>query len=120
MNNPDVEKSTKDYIRKSFGKVAERNGGVNGFYGTLDLRIAKKFKFYKTHSLELSVDMFNVLNMLNKDWGSGHNLGKQNIYTIKGFDQKTKQYTYRVNANTGVSNLNGTPYQIQIGARYAF
>lgn len=120
LNNPDVEKSTKDYIRKSFGKVAERNGGVNGFYGTLDLRIAKKFKFYKTHSLELSVDMFNVLNMLNKDWGSGHNLGKQNIYTIKGFDQKTKQYTYRVNANTGVSNLNGTPYQIQIGARYAF
>lgn len=48
LNNPDAEKSVKDYIRKSFGKVAERNGGVNGFYGTLDLRLAKKFKTYKS------------------------------------------------------------------------
>ena len=58
LNNPEVEQSTKDYIRKSFGKVAERNGGVNGFYGTLDLRLAKKFNLYKKHSLELSVDVF--------------------------------------------------------------
>ena len=120
LNNPDVEQSTKDYIRKSFGKVAERNGGVNGFYGTLDLRIAKKFKLYKTHNLEVSVDMFNVLNMLNKDWGAGHILGKQNIYSITGFDKDKKQYKYNVNANTGVSNLNGTPFQVQLGVRYAF
>ena len=25
LNNPDAEKSVKDYIRKSFGKVAERD-----------------------------------------------------------------------------------------------
>ena len=120
LNNPEVEQSTKDYIRKSFGKVAERNGGVNGFYGTLDLRLAKKFNLYKKHSLELSVDIFNVANLLNKDWGAGHTLGKQNIYTIKSFDQDKKQFVYNVNPNTGVSSLNGTPYQFQIGLRYAF
>jgi hypothetical protein len=37
---------------------AERNGGVNGFYGTLDLRLAKKFKTYKKQNLEVSVDIF--------------------------------------------------------------
>ena len=79
LNNPDAEKSVKDYSRKSFGKVAERNGGVNGFYGTLDLRLAKKFKTYKKQNLEVSVDIFNVANMLNKDWGAGHNLGTQKI-----------------------------------------
>lgn len=120
MNNPDAEKSVKDYIRKSFGKVAERNGGVNGFYGTLDLRLAKKFKTYKKQNLEVSVDIFNVANMLNKDWGAGHNLGTQKIYSIKGFDKDAKQYTYNVNANTGVSSLNGTPFQVQIGLRYGF
>ncbi len=120
MNNPDAEKSVKDYIRKSFGKVAERNGGINGFYGTLDLRLAKKFKTYKKQNLEVSVDIFNVANMLNKDWGAGHNLGTQKIYSIKGFDKDAKQYTYNVNANTGVSSLNGTPFQVQIGLRYGF
>lgn len=59
-------------------------------------------------------------NMLNKDWGSGHNLSVQRIYSIKGFDQDAKQYTYNVNANTGVSSLNGTPFQVQIGLRYGF
>lgn len=120
LNNPDAEQSVKNYIRNSFGKVAERNGGENGFYGTFDLRLAKKFKTYKTQRLELSVDIFNVANMLNKKWGVGHNLGKQNIYSIKGFDQSTKEYSYNINANTGVSSFNGTPFQVQIGLRYGF
>ena len=120
LSNPEVEQSTKDYIRKSFGKVAERNGGVNGFYGTLDLHLAKNFKIYKKQSLEVSVDIFNVANLLNKDWGAGHDLSTQRIYTIKSFDQDKKQFVYNVNPNTGVSSLNGTPYQFQIGLRYAF
>ncbi|MFB0495049.1 hypothetical protein ABID99_001286 [Mucilaginibacter sp. OAE612] len=33
LNNPKVEQSAKNYIVKSFGKIAERNGGVNPFYG---------------------------------------------------------------------------------------
>ena len=120
LDNPDAEKSIKDYIKKSYGKVAERNGGINGFYGTFDLRLAKKFKFYKTQNIELSVDVFNVANLLNKEWGSGNNLGTQYIYTIKEFDQNSKQYVYNVKSTTGVSNKNGNPYQVQIGLRYGF
>ena len=33
---------------------------------------------------------------------------------------RTGVYTYNVNANTGVSSLNGTPFQVQIGLRYGF
>lgn len=120
LDNPDVERGTKEYIRKNVGKIAERNGGVNSFYGTFDLRLAKKFKVYRTQNLELSVDIFNVANLLNKDWGAGHILGKQTLYTIKGFDPDQKAYKYSVNTNAGVSNLNGNPYQVQIGLRYGF
>lgn len=120
LANPDVEQSTKEYIRRNVGRVAERNGGINGFYGTFDLRLSKRFKVYKTQNLELSLDIFNVANLLSKDWGSGHQLGKQNIYTVKGFDPEQKVYKYSVNTNTGVSNLNGNPYQVQIGLRYGF
>ncbi|MDR2118733.1 MAG: carboxypeptidase regulatory-like domain-containing protein [Tannerellaceae bacterium] len=120
LDNPDAEESVKKYIRSSFGKVAARNGGINGFYGIFDLRIGKKFRVYQSQNLELSVDIFNVANLLSKRWGAGHNLGNQYIYTIKNFDAEHKQYVYNVNANTGVSSLNGNPYQVQIGLRYSF
>jgi hypothetical protein len=120
LSNPDTEESLKEYLRSSLGKVAERNGGVNGFYGTFDLRLAKKFKTYKGQNLELSVDLFNVANLLNKSWGAGHNLGNQYIYSIRSFDAAQQQYVYNVNPNAGVSSLNGNPYQVQVGLRYSF
>jgi hypothetical protein len=120
LDNPDTEESTKNYIRNSYGKIAERNGGVNGFYGVLDLRLAKKFRIYKSQGLEVSVDIFNLANLLNKEWGSGHILGKQNLYSVKGFDPENEKFIYNVNTNAGVSNLNGNPYQIQVGFRYRF
>lgn len=120
LANPAVEGSFKEYLTRSFGQIAERNGGVNGFYGTLDLRLAKKFMFHKKHGFELSVDVFNVSNMFNKDWGVNKNLGKQNIYNITSFNAENKTFGYRVNTTTGVSPMGGTPFQTQIGVRYSF
>jgi len=120
LNNPKVEKGMKDYIEKSFGKIAERNGGVNPFYGVFDLRLIKKVTVYKKQYLELSVDLFNVSNLLNKNWGVNHNVGTTSIYTIKSFDAVKQQYVYAVNTNAGVSGLSGNPYQFQLGLRYGF
>jgi hypothetical protein len=120
LNNPNVEENAKQYIRNSFGKVAERNGGVNPFYSTLDLRLSKRIKFGKKNYIEPSVELFNVSNLLSKTSGVNHNLGNINIYTIKGFNQATQTYTYSVNTNAGVSSLSGNPYQFQIGARVGF
>lgn len=120
LDNPLASGSVKDYIRKSSGKIAERNGGVNGFYGIWDLRIGKKIKTYKTQYIELSGDFFNVANMLNKEWGAIKTLGKQSIYSLGGFDNVTSTYKYNVGSNTGVVTPSGNPWQIQIGIRYGF
>jgi hypothetical protein len=120
LNNPNVEQSTKDYITKSYGKIAERNGGVNPFYGVFDLRILKKVPTFKKQYLEISADLFNVANLFKKDWGVNHNVGTTSIYAIKSFDPVTNQYGYTVNTNAGVSNLSGNTYQFQIGLRYGF
>ncbi|GGC12712.1 TonB-dependent receptor [Dyadobacter sediminis] len=120
LDNPEAEESIKRYIRENAGKVAERNGGVNDFYGVFDLRLAKRFRIYKNHGIEASVDIFNVANMLNKDWGVGNNLGKQNLLTIRSFDKTKEGFVYNVNKGAGVSSLNGNPYQVQLGLRYAF
>lgn len=120
LNNPAASESIKDYVNKSMGKIAERNGGINRFYGTWDLRFAKKFNVWKKQYIELSGDIFNVENLLNKTWGGSRNLGKQNIYTISGFDQASKNFNYSVGGNTGVVTPGGNPWQIQIGIRCGF
>ncbi|WP_233509687.1 TonB-dependent receptor [Pedobacter chinensis] len=119
LDNSEASQSLKDYINKYSGQIAERNGGINSFFGIVDLRIAKKFKLYKTHNIEISGDIFNFANLLNKKWGVNETLGTQALYAVTGFDNAAKAYSYRVN-NTGVVNPSGNPYQFQIGLRYGF
>lgn len=122
LDNPDVTESVKDYIRASVGKVAERNGGINPFYYTIDLRLTKDFKFLKKHNMAFSVDCFNFENLLNKENGVSFNHGNVNLVTMTTFDQVTKTYNYNVEAGAGrkLSTAGGTPWRIQFGARYSF
>jgi hypothetical protein len=120
LNNPNVEESAKKYIRKNLGKIAERNGGENPFYGTLDLRLSKRIKLYKKVYIEPSLEVFNVTNVLNKKWGVNHNLGNTSLFAIKSFNAVSNTYTYSVNTNAGVSSLSGNPYQFQAGVRMGF
>ncbi|MEJ7645344.1 MAG: carboxypeptidase regulatory-like domain-containing protein [Chryseolinea sp.] len=130
LDNPNASQSVKDYIIKYSGRIAERNGGINSFYGLLDLRATKKFNLYRTHALELSVDIFNVANLLNKEWGRNESLGNQALYAlgipatasspaVPGFDKANEKFVYRVNT-AGVVTPSGNPYQFQLGLRYSF
>jgi hypothetical protein len=130
LDSPTASQSLKDYILKYEGKMAERNGGINGFYSTIDLRVSKYFKIYKNHGVELSADIFNFTNMLKRDWGVNRSLGSQALYGlgipatkttpgVAAFDKTTNQFVYRVN-NSGVITPSGDPFQVQIGGRYSF
>ena len=130
LNNPLASNSIKDYINNSGGKIAERNGGINRFYGVFDLRISKKIKLYKTQSIEISGDLFNAANLFNKTWGVNKSLGNQALYAtgvpasggspaLPAFDAANKKFNYRVNT-AGIANSLGDPFQIQIGLRYSF
>lgn len=112
----------KDYIQSSLGQVAARNGGENGYFGFWDMRVTKKFFFakFKKSGLELGADVFNVANMLNKEWGTRKVLGNQTLMTIRNFDPVNRQYVYEVNPNVGVANPGGTPFQVQISGRIFF
>ncbi|GAB3989932.1 TonB-dependent receptor [Spirosoma daeguense] len=130
LDNPNASQSIKDYINTYSGKMAERNGGINGFYGVFDVRASKRFKLYKNHSIEVSADVFNFANLLNKSWGTNQSLGSQALYAlgipasgstpaVAGFDRTNQRFVYRVNT-AGVVTPSGDPYQLQLGARYSF
>ncbi|MDO6739117.1 carboxypeptidase regulatory-like domain-containing protein [Wenyingzhuangia sp. 2_MG-2023] len=120
LNDPETSESFKDYLRSSFGGYAKRNGGKNPFYFTLDMRLTKDVKLFKSHKLEFSADVFNVANLLNKDWGVNHNLGNRDFMRVNGFDPTTKSYSYEVQTGAGTEPIGGTPWRLQLGARYSF
>ena len=122
LADPETSSGFKEYLRESFGGFAERNGGKNPFSATIDLRLQKRFTFKgaKTHALELSADVFNFANLLNKDWGNDNNYGNRDLMRINGFDSTTQGYTYGVQTGTGTEPINGTPWRLQLGMRYSF
>ena len=121
LDNPNASQGIKNYITGNAGKIAERNGGVNGFYGVFDLRISKKISFTKNkqQGIEISADLFNVANFLNKSWGATKTLGSQALYSNKGFDATNQRFNYGVNT-AGIVTPSGDPYQFQLGFRYTF
>lgn len=130
LDNPDASQSLKNYINAYSGRIAERNGGINGFYGVLDIRALKRFRFGKTYALEISADVFNFANLLNRNRGTNLSLGTQALYALgvpatstsaalPGFTASVPQYNYRVN-NSGAVTPSGDPFQVQLGARFSF
>ncbi len=61
-----------DYLSAHRGEIAERFGAVNPWYSNIDLRILQDFslKFnQRKHTFQLSLDILNVANLINNDWG---------------------------------------------------
>ena len=122
LNNAEASKSMKDIITEYAGSVAPRNAGINGFFGTVDLRVSKSINLSRIHKVELSAEIFNFTNMLNKEWGVAKTLDSQALYGLPktgAFDQTLQQFNYNVNS-VGLAKPSGTPWQMQIGARYSF
>ncbi|HET9440479.1 MAG TPA: carboxypeptidase regulatory-like domain-containing protein, partial [Longimicrobiales bacterium] len=61
-----------EYLNESRGQITERFGGVNPWYSNIDLRVLQDFKFAalaKPQTIQLSLDLLNVANLINSDWG---------------------------------------------------
>ena len=61
-----------DYLSSHRGEIAERFGAVNPWFFNIDLRILQDFAINtggQRHAFQLSIDVLNVANLLNSDWG---------------------------------------------------
>jgi hypothetical protein len=64
--------SQDKYLSKNRGKYAERNALIFPWYKRLDANVTQDFYVKagkNTHTLRLSIDIVNVGNLINKDWG---------------------------------------------------
>lgn len=73
------------YLKTRRGQYAERNGLRTTFVNDLDMKLMHEFKLSRTNkskTLQLSLDIFNVLNLLNNEWGHVTFVTNLNNYTV--------------------------------------
>ena len=109
------------------GGVAERNANRNPWVNNFDLRVTQELPgLFEGHKSEVWVDVMNVGNLLNKDWGR---ITYQSPYSdmrairYVGVDQASGKYIYNF-AESAVWNPAITDFEsrwsVQVGFKYRF
>ena len=120
------------------GDYVERNTGRGPMEFTMDLRFTQDlFQNFggKKNTLQLSLDVFNFTNMLNKDWGRVRFAGSFGNYRLLELENSTvgsntsPEYTIATDLidgddpwtnNIDDSGFRSSRWQMQIGLRYIF
>ncbi len=130
------------YLSKHRGEYAERNSNRTPWSHVIDMRILQDFSIEfggKKHNLQASFDIFNVTNLLNKDWGLRFNnqnsatgfFSKGLIDVVSVLDNGNGTYTPVLGVNPtnlsrrtieqyNNSGVSSSVWQIQLGIRYFF
>lgn len=118
-------------LQKYQGQVLPRNSLREPWIYQLDLRIAQMIPFNKTQNIEFSLDVQNVLNLLNSDWGLQQFIPGQS-FGLLGFDAATPfdaQGRMRINYSAPLRNNRPGIYEtdnffsrwrMQLGMRFNF
>ena len=119
--------NSDDYLSGRQGSVARRNGARAPWVNQFDIRIAQELPgFWDGHKTELWVDILNIGNLIDKDWGQIEEMsfpGNRGIVEYGGIDPATGKYVYRYNGaddlriydDRGISR-----WSLQVGFRYKF
>ena len=86
------------YLSGHRGEIADRNGARSPWANTLDLGIQQELPgFAKGHHFVVRMDVNNLLNLLNKDWGQVETVNtfnpRRNLAYVSGFTADGK-YKY--------------------------
>lgn len=115
------------YLTKRRGDYTERNGRSTPWEHVVDARFAQDFFVTmggKKHDFQFTFDVFNLTNLINKDWGRQYFVSNQayNVLTAvnrtsgnfvgKGFNFNNTQLPWSMSF--------GSRWQGQIGLRYTF
>ncbi len=120
------------------GQIADKNIGTSPRFNKLDLSIRQEVPFFLGGKIELFGDIENVLNLINRDWGSlrqvsfpyrasivnvaCETVGPTGVGTpVANTGQRCDRYVYS-NFNTPNENLfvNQSLWQVRLGVRLGF
>ena len=115
---------TEPCLREQRGRILERNSCHNPWFGVLNGRLAKEFSTIAGQSLEVTADIYNVLNLISQRWGQ-YRLTTASpsvpLLRLVGYDPSTERGVYEVvtPARNRIQELQSR-WQLQLGLRYSF
>ncbi|HEX8504426.1 MAG TPA: TonB-dependent receptor, partial [Hymenobacter sp.] len=104
-----------DYLSKRRGDYAERNGAVRPWQNRLDVRLLQDIFTNvgeNRNTLQLSIDVFNIGNLLNSSWGTFRTPNVTNPLTFVGYDQQGRPnftFPYLTNQSIVTPAVAATP-----------
>ena len=119
--------SQDDYLSERRGEYAERYGALSPWRSRWDLKILQDYNIKindkKTNTIQISMDMLNVGNLISSDWGLIQQ--PNNVQPIGvSLDAATSMPTYTFNPDLketfGYDSSLASRWQVQFGLRYIF
>ena len=111
-------------LSKRRGHLMRRNSCQAPWVTQLNARLTKIFPTARGQSLEITADIFNLLNLLDSDWGVQRRLDygiSTPLLGLVGYDQAKGRGIYEVLPVTGAKRDDeATRWRMQLGARYTF
>jgi len=114
------------YLKTRRGMYAERNGAMLPWYTQLDFKFAQDFNIKvkeKKNTIRVSLDILNMGNMINSNWGVRKFASTWNPISVNGLDNNNVPYfSFDKNLTSSYINdfSNNSKWQLQIGVRYIF
>lgn len=115
------------YLNKRRGTYTERNGSSSPWEHVIDMRFTQDFFIttgeYK-HTLQFTFDVFNLTNLLNKDWGRQYFVTNQAYNLLTTVNRTSgafmgRGYNFAIGQDPWGLSF-GSRFQGQIGLRYSF
>jgi hypothetical protein len=117
-------------LRRQRGRLLERNSCRQSWISFLNVRLTKVLPSARGQSLQLSVDAFNVLNLVDKDWGllrftSGEGgtggLARVPLLQLVAYDGEHARGVYRLLApQFRQVDADFSRWKLRLSARYVF
>ena len=119
--------SQDKYLSSRRGDYAERNGSLSPWYTQLDAKILQDFTLTtnsgKKNTLQLSLDILNLGNLLSASWGNRQLAGNNRLIEA-GYSSATSStptYTFRGGNQTFFTDTSlNSRWRAQVGVRYIF
>jgi len=108
-------------LRVSRGRLMRRNSCRSPWSNHTEVRLSKLLPTLRGQSLEMSLEVFNVLHLFDSDWGLVRGIEGNGLLQLVGYDPDLGRgiYTLQIPRRPALDG-DASRWRMQLGARYTF